>query len=47
MSEEKAAALGLTPRARFVQFALAADDPRLMLTAPIPATEPRCWSGPA
>jgi acetyl-CoA acyltransferase len=38
MSEEKAAALGLTPRARFVQFALAADDPRLMLTAPIPAT---------
>jgi acetyl-CoA acyltransferase len=39
MSEKKAAALGLTPRARFVQFALAADDPRLMLTAPIPATE--------
>src|SRR4051794_37216695 len=39
MSEEKANALGLTPRARFVQFALAADDPRLMLTAPIPATE--------
>jgi acetyl-CoA acetyltransferase family protein len=39
MSEEKAAALGLTPRARFVQFALAGDDPRLMLTAPIPATE--------
>ena len=38
MSEEKAKALGLTPRARFVQFALAADDPRLMLTAPIPAT---------
>jgi acetyl-CoA acetyltransferase family protein len=38
MTEEKAAALGLTPRARFVQFALAADDPRLMLTAPIPAT---------
>jgi acetyl-CoA acetyltransferase family protein len=38
MSEEKAAELGLTPRARFVQFALAADDPRLMLTAPIPAT---------
>jgi acetyl-CoA acyltransferase len=38
MSEEKAAQLGLTPRARFVQFALAADDPRLMLTAPIPAT---------
>ena len=38
MSEGKAEALGLTPRARFVQFALAADDPRLMLTAPIPAT---------
>jgi acetyl-CoA acetyltransferase family protein len=38
MSEEKAAELGLTPRARFVEFALAADDPRLMLTAPIPAT---------
>ena len=38
MSEEKAAELGLTPRARFVQFALAGDDPRLMLTAPIPAT---------
>jgi acetyl-CoA acyltransferase len=38
MSEEKAAELGLRPRARFVQFALAADDPRLMLTAPIPAT---------
>src|SRR5947207_521947 len=39
MSEEKAAQLGLTPRAWFVQLALAADDPRLMLTAPIPATE--------
>jgi acetyl-CoA acetyltransferase family protein len=38
MSEEKADALGLRPRARFVNFALAADDPRLMLTAPIPAT---------
>ena len=38
MSEERAAALGLTPRARFVNFALAAADPRLMLTAPIPAT---------
>jgi acetyl-CoA acetyltransferase family protein len=37
-TEEKAAELGLTPRARFVEFALAADDPRLMLTAPIPAT---------
>lgn len=39
MSEEKAAQLGLTPRARFVSFALAGDDPRLMLTAPIPATD--------
>ena len=38
MSEEKAAALGLTPRARFVNFSLAGDDPRFMLTAPIPAT---------
>ncbi|MGI9029524.1 MAG: thiolase family protein [Ilumatobacteraceae bacterium] len=38
MSEEKASALGLTPRARFVDFALAAADPRFMLTAPIPAT---------
>ena len=39
MSEEKAAELGLTPRARFVEFALAGADPRLMLTAPIPATQ--------
>ena len=39
MSEEKANQLGLKPRARFVSFALAGDDPRLMLTAPIPATE--------
>ena len=38
MSEEKANALGLTPRARFVNFSLAGSDPRLMLTAPIPAT---------
>jgi|TARA_B100001939_G_scaffold301083_1_gene277414 acetyl-CoA acyltransferase len=38
MSEEKASALGLTPRARFVNFSLAGADPRLMLTAPIPAT---------
>ena len=38
MSEERAGALGLTPRARFVQFALAGADPRMMLTAPIPAT---------
>jgi len=39
MSEERAAQLGLRPRARFVSFALAGDDPRLMLTAPIPATK--------
>ena len=39
MSEEKARALGLTPRARFVNFALAGDNPQLMLTAPIPATK--------
>ena len=39
MSEEKAIALGLTPRARFVNFALGGDDPRMMLTAPIPATQ--------
>ncbi len=38
MSEAKAKQLGLTPRARFVEFAMAAADPRLMLTAPIPAT---------
>ena len=38
MSEAKANALGLTPRARFVNFSLAGDNPRFMLTAPIPAT---------
>jgi acetyl-CoA acetyltransferase family protein len=38
MSEDKANALGLRPRARFHTFALAGDDPVLMLTAPIPAT---------
>jgi acetyl-CoA acyltransferase len=38
MSEERAKALGLRPRARFVNFAVCGDDPRLMLTAPIPAT---------
>lgn len=37
-SRERAEQLGLTPRARFVSFALAGDDPVLMLTAPIPAT---------
>jgi acetyl-CoA acyltransferase len=30
--------LGLTPRARFVNFSLAGADPRFMLTAAIPAT---------
>jgi acetyl-CoA acetyltransferase family protein len=39
MSEQKAAELGLRPRARFHSFALAADDPISMLTGPIPATE--------
>jgi acetyl-CoA acyltransferase len=38
MSEERAAALGCTPRARFHAFALAGVDPVLMLTGPIPAT---------
>ncbi len=38
MSEEKAAALGFTPRARFHAFALAGVDPVIMLTGPIPAT---------
>jgi acetyl-CoA acetyltransferase family protein len=39
MTEERASALGLTPRARVVDFAVAGADPRLMLSAPIPATE--------
>jgi acetyl-CoA acyltransferase len=39
MSEERATSLGLTPRARFHTFAVAANDPQIMLTAPIPATE--------
>jgi acetyl-CoA acyltransferase len=38
MSEEKAKALGLRPRARFHAFALAGVDPITMLTGPIPAT---------
>jgi len=38
MSRERAAKLGLTPRARFVAFTVAAEDPIMMLTAPIPAT---------
>ena len=40
MSEERANALGLTPRARFSAFAVTGVDPILMLTGPIPAT----WS---
>ncbi|HEX9697758.1 MAG TPA: thiolase family protein, partial [Actinomycetota bacterium] len=36
---EKARELGLKPRARFHTMSLAADDPVLMLTAPIPATK--------
>jgi acetyl-CoA acyltransferase len=39
MSEERASALGLTPRARFHSFALAGVDPQIMLTGPIPATK--------
>ena len=38
MSEERAVQLGLRPRARFHTFAVAANDPVIMLTAPIPAT---------
>ncbi len=38
MSEEKAATLGLTPRARFHSFAVVGSDPITMLTGPIPAT---------
>jgi acetyl-CoA acyltransferase len=38
MSEERAASLGLRPRARFHTFAVAANDPVIMLTAVIPAT---------
>jgi acetyl-CoA acyltransferase len=38
MSEEKAAELGLRPRARFHAFALVGVDPVTMLTGPIPAT---------
>jgi acetyl-CoA acyltransferase len=38
MSEVRAAQLGLIPRARFHTFAVAANDPVIMLTAPIPAT---------
>jgi acetyl-CoA acyltransferase len=38
MSAERAAALGLTPRARVVAQLAVGDDPLLMLTGPIPAT---------
>jgi acetyl-CoA acetyltransferase family protein len=38
MSEERAAALGLTPRARVFGFSVIGDDPLMMLTGPIPAT---------
>ena len=38
-SREKADELGMKPRARFVGSAVAAVDPTIMLTAPMPATE--------
>jgi acetyl-CoA C-acetyltransferase/acetyl-CoA acyltransferase len=38
MSEEKAAELGLRPRARIVASSVVGDDPTLMLAGPIPAT---------
>jgi acetyl-CoA acyltransferase len=38
MSEERANALGLTPRARFHSFSVVGVDPVTMLTGPIPAT---------
>ena len=39
MSEKKAGELGLTPRARFTDFAVTGSDPLLMLTGVIPATQ--------
>lgn len=39
MSEAKASELGLTPRARFHEFAVTGSDPLLMLTGVIPATQ--------
>jgi acetyl-CoA acyltransferase len=39
MSAEKAAELGMKPRARFHSFALAGTDPVTMLKGPIPATK--------
>ncbi len=38
MSEERAARLGLRPRARIHASSVVGDDPLLMLTGPIPAT---------
>jgi acetyl-CoA acyltransferase len=38
MTEQRAAELGLRPRARVVASAVCGDDPTLMLTGPIPAT---------
>jgi acetyl-CoA acyltransferase len=38
MSEERAARLGLAPRARFVTFATAGADPVSALQGPVPAT---------
>lgn len=38
MSAERAASLGLTPRASIRSFAVVGDDPLMMLTGPIPAT---------
>jgi acetyl-CoA acyltransferase len=39
MSEERAAQLGLRPRARFHEFAVTGSDPLLMLTGVVPATQ--------
>lgn len=39
MERQTAEKLGLKPRARFVSFSVAGEDPILMLTAPIPATK--------
>jgi acetyl-CoA acyltransferase len=39
MSAEKAAQLGLRPRARIIASSVVGDDPTLMLTGPIPATQ--------
>jgi acetyl-CoA acetyltransferase family protein len=39
MSEDRARALGVRPRARIVATALAGVDPTIMLTGPIPATQ--------